>query len=59
MTRFYNSGLYSEPFFTKHKKVNLALFDNEYLHDEIDYDVSNSKYTLEAFNQRMLKISFS
>ena len=39
MTRFYNSGLYSEPFFTKHKKVNLALFDNEYLHDEIDYDV--------------------
>ncbi|WPY01593.1 hypothetical protein Trichorick_01507 (plasmid) [Candidatus Trichorickettsia mobilis] len=38
MTRFYNSGLYLTPFFTKHKEVNLTLFDNEYLHDEIEYN---------------------
>ena len=38
MTRFYNSGLYLTPFFTKHKEVDLTLFDNEYLHEEIEYN---------------------
>ena len=38
MTRFYNSGLYLEAFFTQHKEINLDLFDNEYLHDEIEYN---------------------
>ena len=38
MTRFYNSGLYLTPFFTKHKEVDLTLFDDEYLHEEIEYN---------------------
>jgi hypothetical protein len=47
MTRFYNSGLYLTPFFTKHKEVDLTLFDDEYLHEEIEY---NADLFAEYFN---------
>jgi hypothetical protein len=36
MTNYYNSGLYMESFFTKHKKFNV--FDNENILDDIQYD---------------------
>ena len=52
MTRFYNSGLYFTPFFTKHKEVNLTLFDNEYLHDEVEY---NADLFAEYFKERLVE----
>jgi hypothetical protein len=37
MTNYYNSGLYSDPFFIKHKD-NFDLFNDGYLDDEIEFD---------------------
>ena len=37
MTNFYNSGLYMQPFFTKHKECHIM--SNEDIFDEIDYNL--------------------
>ena len=36
MSNYYNSGLYTDPFFTKHKQINID--GNENIYDEIQYD---------------------
>ena len=36
MTNFYNSGLYMESFFTKHKYI--VDFESETLNEDIEYD---------------------